>query len=76
MVDCTKLGNEVSSDWDVIVIIHSSQIHKMPREAELFIKRSIDLSKVIPVSTSWAGDDKIEGFELDAISTASRISGI
>ena len=52
VVDCTKLGNEVSSDWDVIVIIHSSQIHKMPREAELFIKRSIDLSKVIPVSRS------------------------
>ena len=75
VVDCTKLGNEVFSDWDVIVIIHSAQIHKMPREAELFLKRSVvDLSKVILVSTSGAGDDKIEGFEVDAISTASRIS--
>ena len=74
VVDCTKLGNEVFSDWDVIIIIHSAQIHKMPREAELFLKRSIDLSKVILVSTSGAGDDKIEGFEVDAISTASRIS--
>ena len=47
----------------------------MPREAELFLKRSVvDLSKVILVSTSGAGDDKIEGFEVDAISTASRIS--
>ena len=76
VVDCTKLGNEVFSDWDVIVIIHSAQIHKMPREAELFLKRSIDLSKVILVTTSGAGDEKIEVFEVDAISTASRISKI
>ena len=74
VVDCTKLGDEILSDWDAIVIIHSAQIHKMPREAELFLKRSVDLSKVILVSTSGAGDDKIEGFEVDAISTASRIS--
>jgi len=46
----------------------------MPREAELFLKRSVDLSKVILVSTSGAGDDKIEEFDVDAISTASRIS--
>ena len=74
VVDCTKLVNEVFSDWDAIVIIHSAQIHKMPREAELFLKRSVDLSKVMLVSTSGAGDDKIEEFDVDAISTASRIS--
>ena len=74
VVDCTKLGNEVFSYWDAIVIIHSAQVHKMPREAELFLKRSVDLSKVILVSTSGAGDDKIEEFDVDAISTASRIS--
>ena len=74
VIDCTKLGDEIFSDWDAIVIIHSAQIHKMPREAELFLKRSVDLSKVILVSTSGAGDDKIEGFEVDAISTASRIT--
>ena len=74
VVDCTKLGDEIFSDWDVIIIIHSAQIHKMPRESELFLKRSVDLSSVILVSTSGAGDDKIEGFEVDAISTASRIS--
>ena len=74
IVDCTKLDDENEPDWDAIVIIHSAQVHKMPKEAELFLKRSVDLSKVILVSTSGAGDDKIEGFEVDAISTASRIT--
>ena len=74
IVDCTKLDDENESNWDAIVIIHSAQVHKMPKEAELFLKRSVNLSKVILVSTSGAGDDKIKDFEVDAISTASRIS--
>ena len=74
IVDCTKLNDENNADWDAIIIIHSAQVHKMPKDAELFLKQSVDLSNVILVSTSGAGDDKIEGFEVDAISTASRIS--
>ena len=74
IVDCTQLDNEKKPDWDAIVIIHSAQVHKMPKEAELFLERSEDLSRVILVSTSGAGDDIIKNFEVDAISTASRIS--
>ena len=74
IVDCTKLDDENEPDWDAIVIIHSAQVHKMPKEAELFLEQSSDLSNIILVSTSGAGDDKIEGFEVDAISTASRIT--
>jgi len=73
VVDCTKLDSENVPDWDAIVVIHSAQMHELPGAAELFLERTIDLSKVILVSTSGAGDDKVEGFEVDAISTASRI---
>ena len=38
IVDCTQLDDKDTVDWDVIVIIHSAQIHKMPKAAELFLK--------------------------------------
>ena len=73
VVDCTELDSENVAVWDAVVIIHSAQIHKMPEAAELFLKRAADHSKVMLVSTSGAGDDKVEGFDVDAISTASHI---
>ncbi len=73
VVDCTKLDSENVADWDAIVIIHSAQMHELPGAAELFLKRAADHSKVMLVSTSGAGDDKIEGFAVDAVSTASHI---
>ena len=73
VVDCTKLDSETVTEWDAIVIIHSAQMHEMPGAAELFLKRAADHSKVMLVSTSGAGDDKVEGFDVDAISTASHI---
>ena len=74
VVDCTKLGDENIAKWDAIIIIHSAEMHEMPEEAELFLERADDLSKVMLVTTSGAGDDRIEKFEVDAISTASRIT--
>ena len=74
IVDCTKLDKESGAEWDAIVIIHSAQMHEMPGAAENFLDRGIDLAKVMLVSTSGAGDDKVEKYEVDAISTASRIS--
>lgn len=72
IVDCTTLENENDKDWDAIIIIHTLQIHIMPEEAQVFLSEVNDLSKVMLVSTSGAGDDKVEGFEVDAISSASR----
>ena len=72
VVDCTALEVENVADWHAVIIIHSAQIHKMPEEAELFLKRATDLSKVMLISTSGAGDDMVEGFDVDAITTASR----
>lgn len=74
VVDCTKLGDENIVKWDAIIIIHSAEIHEMPEAAELFLECADDLSKVMLVTTSGAGDDRIEKFDVDAISTASRIT--
>ena len=76
IIDCTTLENENDEDWDAIIIIHTLQIHEMPEEARTFLSKANDLSKIMLVSTSGAGDDKVEGFEVDAISSASRNSAI
>lgn len=72
VVDCTTLNNENADEWDAIIIIHTLQIHKMPEQAEVFLKEMNDYPKVMLVSTSGAGDDTVEGFKVDAISSASR----
>lgn len=74
IVNCIKLDKEIGEDWDAIVIIHSAQMHEMPGAAENFLDQGVDLAKVMLVSTSGAGDDKVGKYEVDAISTASRIN--
>ncbi len=76
VIDCTTLGKENDEDWDAIIIIHTLQIHEMPEEAHTFLSRVDDLSKVMLVSTSGAGDDVVEGFDVDAISSASRSTAV
>jgi len=72
IIDVTALGNENDEEWDAILIIHTLQIHEMPEEAITFLSEVEDISKVMLVSTSGAGDDRVEGFDVDAISSASR----
>jgi len=74
IVDCTSLAEEAVTDWDAIVIIHASQAHGMPKSARAFLESFPDHSKVILVTTSGGGDEKINEFEVDAVSTASRLS--
>jgi len=76
VIDCTSLGDENDDEWDAIIIIHTLQIHEMPDEAQSFLTEVNNLSKVMLVSTSGAGDDVVEGFNVDAISSASRDSAI
>ena len=76
VIDCTILGKENDENWDAIIIIHTLQIHEMPEEAHTFLSGVDDLSKVMLISTSGAGDDMVEGFDVDAISSASRDAAI
>lgn len=76
VIDCTTLGNENEEDWDAIIIIHTLQVHEMPEEARVFLSEANDPTKIMLVSTSGAGDDVAEGFDVDAISSASRNTAI
>jgi len=74
IVDCTSLDGETKTEWDATIIIHTTQIHGMPEAARSFLETSTDLSKVVLVTTSGGGDEAVTEFDVDAISTASRIS--
>jgi len=76
IVDCTSLGTENNKEWDVIIIIHTMQMHKMPESVKDFLTEVKDLSNIMLVSTSGAGDDKVDDFHVDAISSASRTTSI
>lgn len=74
IIDCTELEKENHDYWDAIIIIHTMQIHRMPKEAQVFLAEEKDLSRIMLVSTSGGGDDVVTEFEVDAISTPSRSS--
>lgn len=74
IIDCTELEKENHEYWDAVIIIHTMQIHKMPKEAQLFLAAENDLSRIMLVSTSGGGDDFVTDFDVDAISTPSRAS--
>jgi len=76
IIDCTELNENHISGWDAYIVVHTMQIHKMPKEADAFLRKVQDLSKVSLVSTSGAGDEHFKGVEVDGISSASRMVAI
>ena len=46
----------------------------MPQSAEEFLNVSGDFSKAVLVTTSGGGDEEVKNFEVDAVSTASRLN--
>ena len=73
IVDCTSLEKEEILDWNAIVIIHTTQIHGMPKAAKNYLTKIPDLSKVVLVTTSGGCDEVVTEFDVDAVSTASRL---
>jgi len=76
ILDCTQLNENYLKGWDAYVFIHTMQIHKMPEEADLFLHKMADLTKVVLVSTSGAGDEHYKNLDIDGISSASRMVAI
>ena len=72
IIDVTNLDSIDASEWDAIVIVHTMQIHKMPKQAMRFLGDMSDLGKVTLVSTSGAGDENVDYFDVDGIATPSR----
>jgi hypothetical protein len=74
VVDVTALPDVGENQWDAIVVLHTIEYGKAPAPAQAFIDRVGKTGKVVVLSTSGAGDFKIEG--IDAISSASRMTDV
>lgn len=76
VIDDLILKQTNPDDWDVAILIHTTEMWKIAEGARDFLKRSKDLNKVILITTSGEGDWKQEEFEVEAITSASEMSDI
>jgi hypothetical protein len=74
VVDVGALSDVKESEWDAIVVLHTIEYGRAPPAARAFVDRAADPRRVVVLSTSGAGDFKIEG--VDAISSASRMTDV
>jgi hypothetical protein len=74
VVDVGALSDVKDSEWDAIVVLHTIEYGRAPPAAQAFVDRAADPRRVVVLSTSGAGDFKIEG--IDAISSASRMTDV
>jgi hypothetical protein len=69
VIDVGALPGVDAASWQAIVIVHSWEFGKPPRVVSDFTVRLPDTGKVIDVTTSGGGREKLAG--VDAISSAS-----
>ncbi len=71
IVDISALPGIQGGDWDAIVLIHTWEMGKPPQTVKAFVDRIHDPDKLVVLTTSGAGNFKLEG--VDAISAASKM---
>jgi hypothetical protein len=74
VIDVTALSDVNDHEWDAIVVLHTIEYGKAPVPAQAFVNRAGDASTVVVLSTSGAGDFRIEG--IDAITSTSRMTDV
>jgi hypothetical protein len=71
VIDVSTLATVRETDWNAILLIHTWEMEKPEPNAKKFLDRTHNLRKIIVLTTSGAGNRKMEG--LDAISSASEM---
>jgi preprotein translocase subunit SecF len=74
VIDVSGLSSVNLDEWSAVVILHTWESWEPQADARQFLERQADHSKIVVLSTSGAGDFKIDG--IDAISTASVMSDV
>jgi hypothetical protein len=69
VVDVGQLTNVNENDWSAIVILHTWEYSKPQKDASAFVKRASSKNKIIVLSTSGSGKEKMDG--IDGITSAS-----
>ncbi|MFM9841216.1 MAG: hypothetical protein ACKVOQ_23330 [Cyclobacteriaceae bacterium] len=74
VVDVGQLTNVNENDWSAIVILHTWEYSKPQKDASAFVKRASSKNKIVVLSTSGSGKEKMEG--VDGITSASVMEEI
>ena len=74
VIDVTDLGAIQEADWNALVVIHTWEMRTPPVQVAAFVDRISGHDKLVVLTTSGAGDFKLEG--VDAISSASRMEDV
>lgn len=74
VIDVGGLGDIDGADWHAIVLVHSWEFGKPPRVVRDFVARLAAPDKVIDVTTSGSGREKLPG--VDVISSASVVDEV
>lgn len=74
VIDVTGLAGIQEDDWNAMVVIHTWEMRKPPIEVKAFIERISARDKLVVLTTSGAGNFKLEG--VDAISAASQMEDV
>lgn len=72
VIDVTSLSNQDESAYDLIFLIHTWEIYRLPVEVETFLDAVKDKSKIYSIGTSGSGDLELKG--VDGITSASEIT--
>jgi len=71
VVDVTTLEDINQSEWNAVVIIHTTERLRLQPDVKEYLDRSEDLSKVILVTTSGSGEWRTTDYDIDVITSAS-----
>lgn len=74
VIDVTELGSIREADWNAMVVMHTWEMRKPPIAVKAFVDRTRQRDKLVVLTTSGAGDFKLEG--VDAISAASQMDDV
>lgn len=74
VIDVSGLPGVEGGDWQAIVIVHSWEFGRPPPEVGDFVARIQDRHRIIDVTTSGSGREKLPG--VDVISSASVVDDI
>jgi len=76
VVDVSALEGVNEDDWDAVVLIHTTEKWKLQPDVKEYLDRVKDLSKVILLTTSSSGEWKTEDYNIETITSASKMSGV
>jgi hypothetical protein len=74
VIDITALPGVDDADWNAVVLIHTWEVLRPPTEVATFINRMRNRNHLVVLTTSGAGDLKMEG--IDVITSASKMTDI